>query len=100
MVYSTKIFELIIYFSNDTVETIKDEILIKCIQETENRRVEYLLSQENENLYNVFSPKPSEFKPSKRIEKLDITMNINATTMKLNDIPHGNGNYEKGDYIY
>ena len=95
--YAMKEYEIIIYCSDGTTTKLQDRIVKSpAIKKEENQRIEYILTQENYNSYNPFFPPVSDCRPSKKISTMTITINDNATTMKVIGLPNGDGSYEAG----
>ena len=67
-----------------------------CIDKIERQSFEYILNQDTEDKYNVFSPPDDDRKPKMKISVLKIKINDNATTMKVINLPNGDGSYESG----
>lgn len=95
--YAVKEYEIIIYCSDGTATKLQDRIVISpAIKKEEKQRIEYILTQENYNSYDPFFPPDSDCRPSKKISTMTITINNNATTMKVIGLPNGDGSYEAG----
>ena len=95
--YAVKEYEIIIYCSDGTATKLQDRIVISpAIKKEEKQRIEYILTQENYNSYDPFFPPDSDCRPSKKISTMTITINDNATTMKVIGLPNGDGSYEAG----
>ena len=96
--YTSKDYEIIIYCSDGTFTKLHDKIVQSgtAINEEEKQRIEYFLTQENYNSYNAFSPPAEDYKPKTKISTMKITINDKATTMKVINLPNGDGSYETG----
>ena len=96
--YTSKDYEIIIYCSDGTFTKLHDKIVQQgaAINEEEKQRIEYFLTQENYNSYNAFSPPAEDYNPKTKISTMKITINDKATTMKVINLPNGDGSYETG----
>jgi len=96
--YAVKDYDIIIYYSDGTVAELQDKIVQPgaAINKEEKQRIEYFLTQENYNSYNEFSPPAEDYKPKTKISTLKIIINDKATTMKVINLPNGDGSYETG----
>ena len=95
--YATKVYNILVYYSDNTIAKVQDTIVQRtCIDKRERQSFEYFLNSDTEDKYNVFSPPYDDSKPKMKISVLKIKINDNATTMKVINLPNGDGSYESG----
>ena len=95
--YATKVYAILVYYSDNTTVKVQDTIVQStCIDKIERQRIDYILNQDTEDKYNVFSPPYDDHKPKMKISVLKIKINDKTTTMKVINLPNGDGPYESG----